>query len=102
MELQISCRWNSTQLSGSPAREPVAWDRSLRSLRGKLAMNDGAAGRKLHRKPGIVLVVADPVGGDAQLGFASNDIAERVNVLAPHEAFLDRLQQFDLPVGSHA
>src|SRR5436309_8661084 len=74
--------------SGSLACEPVAWNRPLRSLRGKLAMNDRAASRKLHRKPGIVLVVDDRARIAAQLRLAGNEIAERVDVLASDQALL--------------
>src|SRR5437773_9237616 len=88
--------------SGSPARKPVAWNRSRSSLSGQLAVNDGAAGRELHRKPGIVLVVDDRVSRGAQLRLAGHELAERVNVFAPDQSLLDRLQQFDLPVGVHA
>src|SRR5262245_7414626 len=93
-------RW--TPRSGSFACEPVAWNRPLGSLSGKLAMNDGATHRKLHRKPGVVLVVDDRARIVAQLRLAGDEIAERVNVLAPDQPLLDRLQQFDLSVGADA
>src|SRR5437867_3562565 len=91
-----------TPSSGSSAREPIAWDGSLSSLGGKLAVNDGAAGRELHRKPGVVLVVDNCVLVSVKLRFAGDEIAEGVNALAPNEPLLDRLQQLYLPVGGDA
>src|SRR5262245_40061847 len=97
----VSRRYN-VRCSGSLACKPVARNRSLRSLSGKLAMNDGATRRKLHRKPSVVLVVDDRARIVAKRRLAGDEITERVDVLAPDQALLDRLQQLDLPVGRDA
>src|SRR3954471_16125434 len=93
------CEERTRAMSGSRACKPVTRNHSLGSLGSKLAMDDSAAGRKLHRKPSIILVVDDRAGIRAQLRFAGDEVAQRVDVLAPDQAFLDRLQQLDLPVG---
>src|SRR5262249_14523067 len=81
-----------SRASGSLACEPVAWNRPLGSLAGKLAMNDGAAGRRLHRKPGIVLGGHDRTWIDADPCLPGHDIVERVDVRVPDQAFLEWLE----------
>src|SRR5437763_5667523 len=85
-------RARRTQRLGSRACKPIAWDRALGPFGGKLPMNDGPASRKLHRKPGIVLIVNDRARIVAQLRLAGDEITERMNVLASDQALLDRLQ----------
>ena len=87
-----STAWNFVDGTRSLTRKPIARNRSLRSLGNKLAVDDGTAGRKLHRKPGVVLIVDDRARIRAQLRLAGDEIAERVDVLAPYQTLLDRLQ----------
>src|SRR5262249_43420295 len=82
--------------------EPLKRDRALGSFRRKLAVEDGTAGRKLHREPSVVLVVDDRARIGAQLGFAGNEVAKGVDSLTSDQTFPDRLQQLDLAIGADA
>src|SRR4051794_11508051 len=70
------------QTSGIGAGEPVERDGAVGPFSGELAMQDRAAGRELHREPGIVLVEDDRARAAPQRCFAGDDIAELVHLLA--------------------
>src|SRR5262245_3749442 len=86
------------KVSAACTCEPFKRNGALGSLRRKLAVEDGTASRELHRKPGVVLVVNDRARIEVQLGFAGDEIAERVHSLTLDQPFLNRFQQLDLAI----
>src|SRR5215204_1878598 len=84
------------------AGKPFLWNGAVRAFGNQLAVNDRAAGRELHRQPGIVLIKDNPIRLATQLDLAGGDIAQLMHVLALHQSFSDRPGQFDLVVGIDA